>query len=68
MPTGSYSLMTTPRSTTGGPSSGGLVPETYMPVPREVLPALAEFGVSPDQIEQMLVENPRRILEPREPY
>ncbi len=51
-----------------GPSTGGLVPDTYMPVPREVLPALAERGVSPAQIEQMLVGNPRRILEPREPY
>ena len=51
-----------------GPSTGGLVPDTYMPVPREVLPALAERGVSPDQIEQMLVLNPRRVLEPCEPY
>jgi phosphotriesterase-related protein len=51
-----------------GPSTGGLVPDTYMPVPREVLPALAERGVPPDQIEQMLVLNPRRVLEPCEPY
>ena len=51
-----------------GPSSGGLVPDTYMPVPREVLPALAERGVSPSQIKQMLVLNPRLILEPRDPY
>jgi phosphotriesterase-related protein len=51
-----------------GPTTGGLVPETFMPVPREVLPALAEHGVPPAQIEQMLVANPRRILEPCEPY
>ena len=37
-------------------------------IPQEVLPALGKVGVSEAQIDQMLVENPRRILTPCEPY
>lgn len=34
----------------------------------DVLPALRERGVSDGQIDQMLVEVPRRMLEPTDPY
>ncbi|WP_308250374.1 phosphotriesterase family protein [Sphaerisporangium fuscum] len=34
-------------------------------ISRDVLPELRERGVTEDQIDQMLVENPRRILTPR---
>ena len=34
----------------------------------DVLPALRKAGVSEAQIDQMLVDNPRRILTPCEPY
>ncbi len=37
----------------------------YCHIHREVLPALRERGVTERQIEQMLVENPRRIFEGR---
>jgi len=33
-----------------------------------VLPKLAESGVSDDQIDQMLVRNPRRVFESQNPY
>ncbi len=48
--------------------------ETLMPnwhyrhIHDDVLPALRERGVTEDQITQMLVDNPRRILEPTTPY
>jgi phosphotriesterase-related protein len=35
----------------------------YLYVHRSVLPALREQGVTDEQIDQMLVENPRRWLE-----
>ncbi|GDY29079.1 phosphotriesterase family protein [Gandjariella thermophila] len=34
----------------------------YLHITRDVLPALRERGVTEDQIRQMLVDNPRRIL------
>jgi phosphotriesterase-related protein len=37
-------------------------------ISRDVLPALRKAGVSEAQIDQMLVENPRRILTPCEKY
>ena len=37
-------------------------------ISRDVLPALRKAGVSDAQIDQMLVENPRRILTPCKPY
>jgi phosphotriesterase-related protein len=35
----------------------------YLHISRDVLPALRERGVTDEQIEQMLVDNPRRIFE-----
>jgi len=40
----------------------------YNHIPDEVLPALRERGVTEAQIEQMLVENPRRIFERQGAY
>jgi len=37
-------------------------------VSEDVIPALRERGVSESQINEMLVENPRRLLEPSAPY
>jgi phosphotriesterase-related protein len=37
-------------------------------ISRDVLPALLNLGVTPDQIDQMLIHNPRRILEPGDAY
>ena len=37
-------------------------------ISRDVLPALHKAGVSEKQIDQMLIENPRRILTPCRPY
>ena len=34
----------------------------------KVVPALLEAGVAAEQVDQMLVGNPRRILEQRQPY
>ena len=34
----------------------------------KVVPALLEAGVTEAQVDQMLVGNPRRILERRDPY
>jgi phosphotriesterase-related protein len=34
----------------------------------KVVPALLDAGVTPDQLDEMLVGNPRRILEHRDPY
>jgi len=34
----------------------------YLHISRDVLPALEKHGVSPEQIDQMLVANPRRIF------
>jgi len=41
---------------------------TYTHISDEVLPALREKGVSDEQIDQMLVENPRRIFETEGAY
>jgi phosphotriesterase-related protein len=35
----------------------------YLHVQRDVVPALLERGVTQDQIDQMLVANPRRFFE-----
>ncbi len=40
----------------------------YMHVVRDVIPALRERGVTEAQIDQMTVENPRRILSERSTY
>lgn len=40
----------------------------YMHILRDVIPALRERGVTENQIDQMTVENPRRILSERTPY
>jgi phosphotriesterase-related protein len=40
----------------------------YNFIPDTVIPALLESGVSEDEIQQMTVENPRRIFERCEPY
>lgn len=40
----------------------------YLHVVNEVLPYLLDEGVSQEQINMMMVENPRRILEPTSPY
>jgi phosphotriesterase-related protein len=41
-----------------------LVPElSYLYVPRKVVPALIEAGVMQEQIEKMLIDNPRRHFE-----
>jgi phosphotriesterase-related protein len=34
----------------------------------EVLPALLTAGVTPEQIHQMTVDNPRRVFAAQEPY
>ena len=39
----------------------------YLHIGEEVLPYVRERGVTEDQIDQMLVANPRRILEPAAP-
>jgi phosphotriesterase-related protein len=36
---------------------------SYLHVQRDVVPALLERGVTPDQVDQMLVANPRRFFE-----
>jgi phosphotriesterase-related protein len=36
----------------------------YNHIPDDILPALRKAGVKEDQIEQMLVRNPRAIFEP----
>lgn len=40
----------------------------YLHISRDVLPALRERGVTDEQIDQMLVQNPRRIFEQTTPY
>jgi phosphotriesterase-related protein len=35
----------------------------YLHISRDVLPALRERGVTDEQIDQMLVDNPRRIFD-----
>lgn len=40
----------------------------FQHLPRDVLPGLLRAGVTEDQLHQMLVENPRRILSARRPY
>lgn len=40
----------------------------YLHITNDVLPALREHGVNDSQIEQMLVENPRRIFERQTAY
>jgi phosphotriesterase-related protein len=40
----------------------------YLHIPRDVLPALRERGVTEEQIRAMLVENPRAIFERQGPY
>jgi phosphotriesterase-related protein len=40
----------------------------YLHIKNDVLPALKERGVTDDQIEEMLVANPRRYFENAGPY
>jgi phosphotriesterase-related protein len=40
----------------------------YLHISNDVLPALRERGVSEEQIDTMLVGNPRRYFEDVEPY
>ena len=35
----------------------------YLHISHDVLPALLEDGVTPEQIDTMLVDNPKRFLE-----
>jgi phosphotriesterase-related protein len=35
----------------------------YLHISKDVLPALREQGVTDEQINQMLVDNPRRLFE-----
>ena len=39
----------------------------YNHIPDDILPALRKAGVTEDQIDQMLVRNPRAIFEARKP-
>jgi phosphotriesterase-related protein len=54
-----------PRSMGG---AGGLPDWSLTHISDKVVPALREAGITDAQVEQMLVGNPRRILERREPY
>ncbi|MGH9297175.1 MAG: phosphotriesterase-related protein, partial [Acidimicrobiales bacterium] len=46
------------------PAVKGALPNWhYLHITTDVLPALAEQGVTEDQVEQMLVANPRRYFE-----
>jgi phosphotriesterase-related protein len=45
----------------GNPAFAGEKPD-YLLISRRVLPALLEAGTSQRQIDQMMVENPRRFL------
>jgi len=40
----------------------------YLHIKNDVIPALQERGVTDDQIEEMLVANPRRYFENVDPY
>lgn len=40
----------------------------YLHITNDVIPALAERGITDEQIHQMMVENPRRIFETQGPY
>ena len=37
-------------------------------IPDDVLPALRQRGVSDRQIDQMLIDNPRRLFDAQDPY
>jgi phosphotriesterase-related protein len=51
------------------PAFAGVSPNWhYLHIERDVLPALREQGVTDVQIDQMLVDNPRRYFETVEPY
>ncbi len=51
------------------PAFAGATPNwTYLHIERDVLPALRDSGVPEEQIDQMLVDNPRRYFETVEPY
>jgi phosphotriesterase-related protein len=54
-----------PRSLGGG---GGLEDWALTHISDKVVAALHEAGVTADQVDQMLVGNPRRILQRRDPY
>ena len=47
---------------------GGLPDWSLTHISDKVVPALREAGITDTQVEQMLVVNPRRILERRDPY
>jgi phosphotriesterase-related protein len=42
---------------------GSLPDWHYLHISHDVLPALLEHGVTPEQIDTMLVDNPREFLE-----
>lgn len=51
------------------PAFAGAMPNWhYLHIERDVLPALRGLGVTDAQIDQMLVDNPRRYFENVEPY
>jgi phosphotriesterase-related protein len=41
---------------------------TYLHITNDVIPALKARGVTPEQIDQMLIQNPRTIFENDQPY
>ena len=47
---------------------GSLVDWVQTHISDKVVPALLEAGVAAEQVDQMLVGNPRRVLERRNPY
>ena len=47
---------------------GSLVDWVQTHISDKVVPALLEAGVAAEQVDQMLVGNPRRLLERRDPY
>jgi len=51
------------------PAFAGALPNWhYLHIEKDVLPALRDSGVTEEQIDQMLVDNPRRYFENVEPY
>jgi phosphotriesterase-related protein len=47
----------------GNPLFAGEKPD-YLHISRKVVPALLEAGVTPEQVDEMLIDNPRRFFEP----
>jgi phosphotriesterase-related protein len=51
-----------------GTTAEAMLPDTYLGIARRVLPGLLEHGVTPAQIDAMLIANPRRIFERQGAY